>query len=132
MNSGAGGVGMLLSPSADNSLVGNIVVVNSRIMVANFSGNPATTIICCYNPTNFSDDSDAPEFYNTVSEVIKKLPGNNLNVICGNMNAQISPLYCYGFSFTKKTNRNGQFMLDMFLTCALIICHTRLQKSNEK
>ena len=65
---------LAMSPSAYNSLVGNIMVVNSRIMVANFSGNPATTIICCYNPTNFSDDSDALEFYNTVSEVIKKLP----------------------------------------------------------
>ena len=80
MNSYVGGVGMLLSPSAYNSLVGNIVVVNSRIMVANFSGNPVTIIICCHNPTNFSDDSDALEFYNTVSEVIKKLLGNNLYV----------------------------------------------------
>ena len=43
-------------------------------------GNPATIIICCHNPTNFSDDSDALEFYNTVSEVIKKLLGNNLYV----------------------------------------------------
>ena len=123
---------MLLSPSAYNSLVGNIVVVNSRIRVANFSGKPATTIICYYNPANFSDDSDVLEFYNTVSEVIKKLPGHTLKVICGNMNAQISPLCCYGFRFTKKTNKNGQFMLGMLITCALIICNTRFQNSNEE
>ena len=41
------GVGMLLSPSAYYSLEDNIVVVNSRIIVANLSDNPATTIICC-------------------------------------------------------------------------------------
>ena len=44
MNSCVEGVGMLLSLSAHNSLEGNIVVVNSQIIVANFSGNPATTI----------------------------------------------------------------------------------------
>ena len=47
MNSCVGGVGMLLSPSVYNSLEGNIVVVNSRVIVANLSDNPATTIICC-------------------------------------------------------------------------------------
>ena len=30
------------------------------------------------SPTNFSDDSDALDFYNTLSELIKKLPGHNL------------------------------------------------------
>ena len=47
VNSCVGGVGMLLSPSAYYSLEDNIVVVNSRIIVANLSDNPATTIICC-------------------------------------------------------------------------------------
>ena len=40
-----GGLGMLLTPSAYNYLEGNVVVVNSRIMVAKVTGNPATTII---------------------------------------------------------------------------------------
>ena len=47
MNSCVGGVGMLLSTSAYNCLEGNIVVLNSRIIVANLSDNPTTTIICC-------------------------------------------------------------------------------------
>ena len=47
VNSCVGGVGMLLSPSAYNSLEGNIVVVNSRIIEANLGDNPATTIIWC-------------------------------------------------------------------------------------
>ena len=76
-----GGVGMLLSSSAYNHLEDNVVVVNSRIIVANFSGNPATIMICCYSSTNCSDDNDALDFYNTLSEVIKKLPGHDLKII---------------------------------------------------
>ena len=48
------------------------------------------------------------------------------------MNAEISPLDCDGFSFGKKTNRNGQFMLDVATECEFIICNTLFQKSNGK
>ena len=98
-----GVVGMLLSSSAYNYLEDNVVVVNIRIMVANFSGSPATTIICCYSPTKCWNDNDALDSYNTLSEEIKKLPGHNLKIICGDMNLQmISPLDCQGFSLKKK------------------------------
>ena len=127
-----GGIPCTRSPSAYNYLEGNMVLMNSRILVADLSGNPATTIICCYSPTNCSDDNEALDFYNTLAEVIKKLPGHNLKIICGDMNAQISPLDCDGFSFEKKTNRNGQFMLDMATACEFIICNTHFQKRNGK
>ena len=130
VNSYVGEVGMLLSPSAYNYLEDNVVVVNSRILVADLSGNPATTIICCYSSTNCSDDNDTVDFYNTFSEVIKKLLG--YKIIYGDMNAQISPLNFGGFSFGKKTHRIGQFMLDMATACELIICDTRFQKRNGK
>ena len=130
VNSYVGEVGMLLSPSAYNYLEDNVVVVNSRILVADLSGNPATTIICCYSSTNCSDDNDTVDFYNTFSEVIKKLLG--YKIIYGDMNAQISLLNFGGFSFGKKTHRIGQFMLDMATACELIICDTRFQKRNGK
>ena len=98
--------------------------------MADLSGNPPTTIIGCYSSTNCSDDNYALDFYNALSEVIKKLLG--YEIICGDMNAKISPLEFDGFSFGKKTNRNGQFMLDMATTSELIICDTRFQKSNGK
>ena len=98
--------------------------------MADLSGNPATTIIGCYSSTNCSDDNDTLDFYNTFSEVIKKLLG--YKIIYGDMNAQISPLNFDGFSFGKKTHRIGQFMLDMATACELIICDTRFQKRNGK
>ena len=44
VNSYVGALGMVLRPSAYNYLEDNVVVVNSRILVADLSGNPATTI----------------------------------------------------------------------------------------
>ena len=88
-NSYVGEVGMLLSPSAYNYLEDNVVVVNSRILVVDLSGNPATTIICCYSSTNCSDDNYALDFYNTLSEVIRKLLG--CKTICGDMNDKSVP-----------------------------------------
>ena len=55
------GVGILLSPRALKSY-NNIKKIQPRIMVAIFSGNPSTTIIC-YSPTNASDEIDLIIFY---------------------------------------------------------------------
>ena len=44
VNSYVGALGMVLRPSAYNYLEDDVVVVNSRILVADLSGNPATTI----------------------------------------------------------------------------------------
>ena len=83
VNSCGGGVGMLLSLSAYNFLEGNAVVVNSWIIMQTLMATLLLrTIICCYSPTKCSDNSDALAFYNTLSEVIKKLPGHNLKIIC--------------------------------------------------
>ena len=130
VNSYVGALGMVLRPSAYNYLEDDVVVVNSRILVADLSGNPATTIICCYSLTNCSDDNDTLDFYNTFSEVIKKLLG--YKIIYGDMNAQISPLDFDGLSFGTKTHRIGQFMLDMATAWEFIICDTRFQKRNGK
>ena len=54
-NDSIGGVGILLSPFARRSLV-NIESMNDRIVIATFNGNPKTTIIATYSPTNISDD----------------------------------------------------------------------------
>ena len=89
-----------------------------------------TLLLLLYAATVQQTANDALDFYNTLSEVIKKLLG--YKIICGDMNAQISPLDFDGFSFEKKTHRNGQFMLDMATACELIICDTRFQKSNGK
>ena len=53
VNAMIGGMGMLIGPWALKSL-NNIEKIQPRVMVVTFTGNPSTTMIFCYNPTNVS------------------------------------------------------------------------------
>ena len=75
-NASIGGVGMLLSPSAYNSL-NSIEMITPRIMVATFNGNPATSIISCYSPTNVSDESEVENFYQELTSLTRNIPKHN-------------------------------------------------------
>ena len=56
-----GGVGMLIRQRALKSL-NSIEKIQMRMMVAMFNGNPSTTIISCYGPTNVSEETDLIAF----------------------------------------------------------------------
>ena len=53
VNASIGGIGLLVNSRAYSS-ISNIETISPRIMVATFHGNPNTTIISCYSPTNVS------------------------------------------------------------------------------
>ena len=57
INAATGGVGMLLSPLAYDALE-NVERISTRIMIANLQGNPRTTVISCYIPTNVCDENE--------------------------------------------------------------------------
>ena len=86
-NSTIGGVGILLSPKALKSLK-NIEKINPRIVLATFNGNPATTLISCYSPTNTSEEQDVISFYEELSALTRHVPKHNLLIVAGDMNAQ--------------------------------------------
>ena len=65
-NSSIDGICLLLSPSATKSLI-NVEKISPRIITENVNGNPITTVISCYSPTNVSDEDDVTEFYNNMS-----------------------------------------------------------------
>ena len=54
VNATVGGVGILIGPRALKSL-NSIERIQPTMMVATFNGNPRTTIIFCYSPTNVSE-----------------------------------------------------------------------------
>ena len=56
-NAGAatGGVGIVLNTQAKRSL-SSVKAHTSRILIANFQGNPATSVIVNYSPTNVADE----------------------------------------------------------------------------
>ena len=52
-----------------------------------FNGNPCTTIISCYSPTNASDEMEIITFYNELSSLVQHILKHNVLIIGGDMNA---------------------------------------------
>ena len=42
--------------------------ISSRIIILHINGNPLLRVICCYNPTNCSDDDVKADFYRSLSK----------------------------------------------------------------
>lgn len=130
-NATVGGVGMLLSPNACKSLI-NIETINPRLMIATFNGNPQTTIISCYSPTNASEPNAAEEFYSDLANLIKEVPKHNVILVGGDMNAQIGKDDCKGTYYHDTTNRNGHLLLELMSECGMVNLMTKYQKRRGK
>ena len=77
------------------------------MMLAMFNGNPSTTIISCYSPTNASDEMDLINFYSEVSSLVCSIPKHNVLIIGKNKNNK--------FSLHISSNRNGEHLTDFSL-----------------
>ena len=126
-NATIGGVGILLSPKALKSLQ-NIEKITPRIVVATFNGNPATTVISCYSPTNISEESDVLLFYEKLSALTRHVPKHNLLIVAGDMNAQMDGK----FSYHNSKNRNGNHLADYLEENNLLCLNTHYQKRPSK
>ena len=126
-NASIGGVGFLLSPHAMKSL-NSIEKITSRIIVATFNGNPETTVISCYSPTNTAEEQDAIDFYNDLSSLVRAIPKHNVLILGGDMNAQIGTSQYHKFSFHQISNRNGEHLESFLIENNLITANTRFQK----
>ena len=130
-NSTIRGVGMLLSPDAYKSVI-NIETISPRIMIATFNGNPQTTVISCYSPTNTADEEDAKDFCSDLGNLIRQIPKHNIKIVGGDMNAKIGSSDCKGYSYHETTNRNGEFLLDLIRECEMIDLSTNFRKRKGK
>ena len=104
----------------------------SRIFIPPFNGNPKTTFVACYSPTNVSEETQAQEFYTQLQDTIRKLPKHNVIIIAGDMNAQVGTRDTKGSSYHEKTNRNGQMLLDLMKECNLVSISTKFTKKAGK
>ena len=73
---------MLLREDIYNTL-SSIEKISTCIMTATFQGNPQTTIITCYSPTNVSDKTETEIFYADLSSLIRQIPKHNVLIISG-------------------------------------------------
>ena len=122
---------MLLSPRAINSL-NCVEKINSRTIVASFNGNPSTTIVSCYSPTNIADEDTVIQFYDELSSLVRNIPKHNLLLLCGDFNAQLDSNDGTRFSFHQTTNRNGKHLSEFATENELLILNTRFEKKPGK
>ena len=121
---------MLIGPQS-LKLLNSIEKIQARMMVATFNGNPSTTIISCYSPTNVSEETELITFYDELFSLVRSILKHNVLVIGRDMNTQIVKYVNHKFSQHNSSNRNGQhltyFMIENKLTCL----NTKFQKRRE-
>ena len=120
---------MLLSPRAHEAL-NSVETITPRIMIGTFNGNPLTTVICGYSPTNVSDEIDVDHFYTDLSTVVRQVPKHNVLVLGGDMNAQLGKYDGYIHSYHEVSNRNGKKLHDFLKENKLICLNTKYQRKS--
>ena len=129
-NASVGGVGIVLNNDSLNCLL-SAENISSRILVLNFTGNPKTTIICCYSSHTQSSEDDVVSFYEELSEVMKQIPAHNVVFLCGDFNAQLGSDKVL-HSYHQQTNRNGEYLSTFMESFDLVAANTRFQKQSRK
>ena len=126
-NASVGGVGILLNPLAYKAAA-SVERITDRIMVATFHGNPQTALICCYSPTNVSDENEVDNFYEVLESVTRSVPKHNLLIIGGDFNAHLGQQNGFKFAYHHQSNRNGIKMKDYLHANNLVCLNTTFRK----
>ena len=110
INASIGGIGFLLSSRACDNLV-SVESISPRLMVLELDGNPKTTIICAYSPTNDSSEEEINQFYTDLRSITENIPLHNFFILLGDLNAKLSSPDV-NFSYDDVTNRNGEKLIE--------------------
>ena len=119
---GASTGGILLNKRSINSLC-EVISHSERILISTFHGNPATSIIIIYSPTNSSEDE--------VRRAIETIPQHNVLIIIGDFNARIGK-DDGNFTYHQETNKNGVLLIDIINEKQLVITNTSFQNKLNK
>ena len=122
-----GGVGLVMNSAAEQVLC-DVNKISDRIIVATFAGNPETTVIVVYSPTNVRAHTEAvDEFYEQLRNAIDDIPPHNFLVVLGDWNAKLGPAHVK-FAHEKRTNENGSSLLELANEKSLCITNTMFEK----
>ena len=125
-----GGVGLLLGAKARKALL-KVKSLSDRIMVAEFDGNPKTTVINIYSPTNCAEEDAIEAFYENLSNAINDVPAHNFLIVMGDFNARLGPDKA-AYTYHDMTNRNGRYMAEILTEFGLLAANTMFQKKKGK
>ncbi|KAJ3607832.1 hypothetical protein NHX12_024883 [Muraenolepis orangiensis] len=121
-----GGVGLMVSPRARRALR-RVQQHTNRILVADFEGNPVTTVMSVYSPTNAAPIEDVEKFYDELRTAIHHVPAHNFLVILGDFNARLGPEDA-PFTYHNNTNRNGEYLSALLTEHELLAANTLFRK----
>ncbi|XP_068697428.1 craniofacial development protein 2-like [Montipora foliosa] len=123
-----GGVGLLLAGQKARKALLKAKRISKRIMTAEFNGNPQTTVIVVYAPTNCADEVEVEGFYNDTSNTLQDVPAHNFLACIGDFNARLGP-DVVPFTYHVVTNRNGKYLVESVLSeHSLIVANIWFQK----
>ena len=105
-------------------------MITPRIMIATFHGNPETTVISCYSPTNVSGEIDTEIFFSDLSSLIRQVPKHNVLLIGGDFNAQLGQNN-FKQAYHINSNRNGEMLKNLLLKTSLFK-HTLPKKTRSE
>ena len=127
INAATGGIGMLLSSQAYNTIA-SVEMISPRIMIVHFQGNPQTSVISCYSPTNISDEQETEIFYTKLTCLTRQIPKHNVLIIGVDLNAHLGKDSGYKYAYHQTTNRNGQMLKDYLQENNMLCLNTHFQK----
>ena len=123
INASSGGIGRSINRRAKSAL-SKVKSWNKRIIVANFSGNTAVTIIVHYLPVEGCNEAE--EHRNQLAAAVKEVLKHNMLVAMGDFNAHLGVVVKY--SIHKSSNSNGKLVYDFVEETGLFITSTSVQK----
>lgn len=121
-----GGVGLLIGRRAKKALL-DVKRISARVLRADFDGNPRTTVLVAYSPTNCAEESDVEEFYRTLRNTLQDIPAHNFLNVLADFNARIGPEVA-PHTYHDLTNRNGEYLADLLMEFGLIPANAMFQK----
>ncbi|KAJ4939860.1 hypothetical protein JOQ06_029296 [Pogonophryne albipinna] len=125
-----GGVGLMLGPLARKALR-RVYHHTDRILIAEFSGNPVTTVIVVYSPTNVAPPEEVEKFYEDLARAVRDVPAHNFLAILGDFNARLGPEDA-PYPYHDSTNRNGAYLTALLMEHELLAANTIFRKRTGK
>ncbi|XP_034092751.1 craniofacial development protein 2-like [Gymnodraco acuticeps] len=123
-------VGLMLGPRARKALR-RVYHHTDRILIAEFSGNPVTTVIVVYSPTNVAPSEELEKFYEDLATAVRDVPAHNFLAILGDFNARLGPEDA-PYQYHDSTNRNGVYLMALLMVHELLAVNIMFRKRTGK
>ena len=105
-------------------ILSSVRKISDRSIIADFKGNPKSSVISCYSPHSGYDEEQIENFYTEMRNLLPNIPNHTFLAICGDFNARITG----NFSYHDTCNQNGDYLQDFIAEFNLIATNTSFKK----